>query len=245
MIKRLTILFFFICSVLLAFAQQTDSIQFQSDQVDIEWRIPSEDKIEKYRADENFDYTKTIDPRSLFQKFMDWLNGMFPDDKDQIGSVLHIIFTILKYLGIALIISVLVYFIMKLCGVKFKNIFGKKKSDSQIEDINVESEDINEMSFQRLISEAVSNGNYRLAIRYTYLQSLKQLSDKGIIKWNPTKTNMSYLSEIKTQDLRNEFFKITFIFDYVWYGENDLDSQGFEIAQNQFNNFNKMAENEQ
>ena len=56
-----------------------------------------------------------------------------------------------------------------------------------------------------LISEAESNNNYRLAIRYYYLWLLKGLSEKEIIDYDPEKTNSDYQYEIKTPEISEQF----------------------------------------
>lgn len=225
-----------------------DSVQSEDvvlEQVDVDWRIPTKEKIDKFRKDDSFDYSKNPDPRSLFERLMDWLATFMPEKDYRIDSSFWIaVFNVLKYIGIALIITLIVYFVMRLFGVDLRTVLGKKKTKELIEDIDIQSEDINEMSFQKLIADAISAKDYRLAIRYAYLYSLKQMSDKDIIYWSPTRTNLSYLQDIKSVSLRTDFLKITYLFDYVWYGEKTLNDEEFEIAHNQFDKFNKVVNNE-
>ncbi|MEI7487385.1 MAG: hypothetical protein WCJ72_08235 [Chryseobacterium sp.] len=52
---------------------------------------------------------------------------------------------------------------------------------------------------------------------------LKKLSDKKSINWNPEKTNKDYVTELKVPNLKNEFSNLSYIFEYVWYGEFSID----------------------
>lgn len=66
----------------------------------------------------------------------------------------------------------------------------------------VQSENIGE-----LIASAVKDGDFRLAIRYYYLQLLRQLNQKELIKYEFQKTNSEYLNEIKADNLQLQLKK--------------------------------------
>ncbi len=90
-----------------------------------------------------------------------------------------------------------------------------------------------------LLRHAIRNGNYRLAVRYLYLQSLKKLSEKKFIEINSNKTNYEYVKELGNQKFVNEFASLTLQYEYVWYGEYPLDRNLFEQIQDGFAQFNK------
>jgi hypothetical protein len=75
----------------------------------------------------------------------------------------------------------------------------------------------------RLIRQALQNKNYRLAIRYQYLNCLYKLAEKGLVQFAVDKTNYQYVSELTNAQLRNEFAKLTLHYEYAWYGEFDID----------------------
>ncbi len=90
-----------------------------------------------------------------------------------------------------------------------------------------------------LLSNAIRNGNYRLAIRYLYLQSLQRLSEKKFIEINTNKTNYEYVMEARRFKFANEFASLTLQYEYVWYGEYPVDEKLFEQIQRSFTQFNK------
>jgi Domain of unknown function (DUF4129) len=90
-----------------------------------------------------------------------------------------------------------------------------------------------------LLRNAIRSGNYRLAVRYLYLRSLKRLSEKKFIEINTNKTNYEYVTEIRKHKFANEFASLTLQYEYVWYGEYPVDERLFEQIQNGFIQFNK------
>lgn len=90
-----------------------------------------------------------------------------------------------------------------------------------------------------LLRNTIRSGNYRLAVRYLYLQSLKRLSEKKFIEINTNKTNYEYVTEIRKHKFANEFASLTLQYEYVWYGEYPVDERLFEQIQNGFTQFNK------
>jgi len=65
---------------------------------------------------------------------------------------------------------------------------------------------------------------------------LKSLSDRTIIDWDIEKTNTDYLSEIKSAEFKKEFEFLSYIYDYCWYGEFELNEEDFAKAENHFIN---------
>jgi Domain of unknown function (DUF4129) len=86
------------------------------------------------------------------------------------------------------------------------------------------------VDFEKLIKDTLLSGDYRLAIRYYYLCILKKMSEKSIIDWNPEKTNSDYLYEIKSDSLKSDFAYVSYLYNYIWYGEFEVDTATFENA---------------
>ncbi|NDV70328.1 hypothetical protein [Dysgonomonas sp. 25] len=199
-----------------------------------EYRLPPEEKIEEFREDNRFRYDIELYKASWWERFKSWL-------ADMLGSVLTSGTTwgIMGYVFIFVLILVIVLIILKLAGVNVGTMIGRKKLDAP--SIDIYSENVHEMDFDTLISNALKNKDYRLVVRFMYLKNLKALADKEFIKWNETKTNSSYQYEIQDNALRDRFLDTTFIFDYVWYGEFPIDENGFSKAYSELDEFNKLV----
>lgn len=87
------------------------------------------------------------------------------------------------------------------------------------------------------LSVAMEQADYRLGVRLLYLNSLKLLMEKGIIKPSPEKTNFDYVRELAGNAHQNEFRNTTSIFEKIWYGESNLDRVVFQQVKNRFSHF--------
>jgi hypothetical protein len=97
--------------------------------------------------------------------------------------------------------------------------------------------DMDHNTLEQAISNAIKQGNYRLAVRYLYIRSLRALNDRGWIRYHAQATNYDYLQQLKGQPLQPEFRFLTQVYDYVWYGEFPLNAEQFTGVQHRFNQF--------
>jgi hypothetical protein len=115
------------------------------------------------------------------------------------------------------------------------NNLSKRKKEKLI----YEDEDIHEVDLESLLQQAIDQKEFRLAIRYYYLTSLKTLSSKKLIAYHRDKTNSEYLFEIESTELRSNFSYLSYIYTYVWYGEFSINEQHFKAAQSKYQSFLK------
>ncbi len=189
-------------------------------------------------TDEVFQYEYDFDPNqlSVWQQFEHWLSQKFNDwfnivDEKKAARFTKYLFRTLYVLAFLAVL----YFILKTIINKEGNwVFGRK-SDSVNIHATILKEDLLETNFDDLIYKAKENNDYRLAIRYYYLKVLKNLTEKQIIDWDNEKTNHDYIYEIKEDSLREQFEYISYVYDYCWYGEFQLNENSFEEAENKFN----------
>ncbi|MBC7947229.1 MAG: DUF4129 domain-containing protein [Chitinophagaceae bacterium] len=119
-----------------------------------------------------------------------------------------------------------------------------RKRNSHIaspDEMEVETENIFEINYQREIDKAVSKANYRLAVRLMFLRLLKELSEKKLIQYKPDRTNFDYLMQLSTTKHYNEFFRLTRHYEYTWYGQFDIDPEKYILLRKDFENFGKHA----
>ena len=119
--------------------------------------------------------------------------------------------------------------------------FQKNYAKSGVAEVPAQAESLSaNTDFSKLISQAISNKNYRLAIRYHYLQLLQKLSAKGIIEIAADKTNHEYVMELGGKPYKKDFATLTLLYEYAWYGEFEIDEQHFGSIQNKFKMFNTV-----
>jgi hypothetical protein len=182
---------------------------------------------EKY-ADKEFIYEAKITETGAWDRFKRWLEYRIKDafglNSEEAADTLDFIINIFAIIIIILVI----YFIVKAIMNKEGSwIFGAS-SDKKIIDYETVSQNIHKADFDKMIREAISAEEYRLAIRWYYLWLLKQMSDKSIIEWDPDKTNADYLYEIKQTTLQSQFAYVSYLYNYTWYGHFDIDKELFE-----------------
>ncbi|SHK29948.1 DUF4129 domain-containing protein [Epilithonimonas mollis] len=143
---------------------------------------------------------------------------------------------LLRFFGI-LIIGFLLFILIRYLMSKDGNfLFGKKNKKINIIGNDIK-ENIHEINFPESIRKFENENNYRSAIRYHFLFSLKKLADKNLISWNPEKTNRDYLKELKNKNLQEDFRRIIFIYDYIWYGELETKENDYQHFKAYFGKF--------
>ncbi len=117
--------------------------------------------------------------------------------------------------------------------------FQRSYAKSNVTTLEDESNDLSRTAdYAKLVALAVSKSDYRLAVRYHYLQSLQKLALKGLIQFAADKTNYEYVRELSGKSYKNDFAALTLNYEYVWYGEFEVDESNFNTIQNKFKQFN-------
>ena len=206
------------------------------DSTKINVRKPSESKMTVLRKLKDYQYTaqesQVIDTwwNRLLKRFFNWFGNLFT------GGANSTFWKIAAYVFVA---TVVVYVTLKLIGVNFTGLYQKKNNN----EIPYESfgENIHVIDFADSINEAITQKNYRLAVRLYYLKALKELSDNEMIDWRINKTNRSYVYELNSPTLRPDFERITLQFEYAWYGDFSVDEEQFTTIKNQFLTFSNSV----
>ena len=226
------------CFILVANAQEIQLVEegvitidsillHKSTEIDQE-RTFSTDLKEKYKG-KDFEYTED---KTVKQEETPKSNSASP----LLGMFAFFMSTIFPFLLGGFVIFVILKSVLGI-DVRFWQKTNKAKVTST--QLIYEDEDINEMNLQGLLQQAIDRKEYRLAIRYYYLTTLKALANKQFIDYHKDKTNSEYLFEIENTQTRTEFSYLSYVFSYVWYGEFTVDEQSFTIAQNKYQSFLK------
>ena len=211
-----------------AFAEsKLDSIPYQSRKFN--------NLKEKYN-DEEFNYEEKITSvdSSAWERFWRAVGNFFErlfsfGSSEKTLSGLEILMKILAILVILFVVYMIVKIIINKEGGW---IFSK--SAKKILVTEHEEENIHTLDFKTIITKSITSNNYRLAVRYYYLWLLKSLTDKGKIEWDIEKTNGDYLNEIKDETLKKEFQFLSYVYEYSWYGEFEIDNIDFSKIEASF-----------
>lgn len=147
------------------------------------------------------------------------------------------VFKFVLYFLIALGVLAIVYTLLKNQG-GFSFIGRKKKVKVDIsQELELSNpEKIDELNFDELVKQAKSESDYRKAIRFYYLWILQRLTEKKLINWHKNKTNYDYLLELKQNPIHSDFSNNSHLYNYVWYGNFNLNEIEFKQVENSFIN---------
>jgi len=130
-------------------------------------------------------------------------------------------------IGLAvLVITLIIRTFHQPVNVKVKN----KKSYS-VEEL---TEELPTSDLPAYLQEALSQGDYRLALRVYYLMVIQSLDKKQYIQWKKEKTNGDYVREMAANPLGSSFRSVTLIFDNIWYGASMVTEPLFQKLSPQF-----------
>ncbi len=138
-----------------------------------------------------------------------------------------------------LAIVVILILLRSFLDVNFSFGSAKRPERNKVVALTAEDEDIHEADIKTLLSKAIKNKDYRLATRYYYLTLLKLLSDHELITYDKDKTNSEYLFELKDNNMRSHFSYLSYIYNYVWYGEFSVDEPKFSTIEHKYKSFLK------
>jgi hypothetical protein len=151
-----------------------------------------------------------------------WLDGIFNS-----GGL-----TIFLWMGAIVFVGFILYKLFVTDGAFRRTAKANMQQTAIVEEVITAESD-----FERLIREALQQRNYRLAVRYHFLQVLHTLAEKGHVQLAADKTNYNYVHEIKNVTLQKDFAALTLNYEYVWYGEFNIDELTYSKLKNTFTAF--------
>ncbi|MHC1782459.1 MAG: DUF4129 domain-containing protein [Anaerolineaceae bacterium] len=157
--------------------------------------------------------------RDLLQKFLDFLEELFPDG-DVAGPSLNLRSPIT--IGVLLVLLVVLYF-------GFRGIFKELIQEASYDEAGQDEVGLSAARAMRLAQGSAGEGDHRQAVRYLYLSALLLLEERGLLRYDRSRTNREYLNSIHEHTrlvplLRN----VIDVFDRVWYGYRPIDANGYE-----------------
>ena len=206
-----------------------------SDTSHVEIRLPTVADLDKFRNDSEFNYSREIQYEKTLWGLIGYYIAKFFSNLYEIeGSG-----NWMRWLWIGLLSVVAVFGLIKMFGVDMSGIFfSKPPPPVDLSDMVID-EHVDRNKLGAMLEKALEEKQYRLAVRLTYLIVLRRLSDAGQIHWQADKTNRSYLNEISNQTLRQSFANLTHLYEYVWYGDFDINAGHYRDIEADFNELSR------
>ncbi|MEG0848328.1 MAG: DUF4129 domain-containing protein [Flavobacterium sp.] len=208
----------------------------QIDSSTVEAKTFSKNFKKKY-TDQNFIYEQKAPEKSYWERFKDWLASILRSIFSFSTTEASLKFTVLFLRIIAILVIILViYLIVKaIINKEGQWIFGKNSQKRTVHYSDIEK-NIHLLDFEKLIKESLASGEKRTAVRYYYLWLLKTMAQHNYIEWDIEKTNSDYLYELQKPAHKEEFTYLSYLYNYIWYGEFEINDTTFNKAENRFKN---------
>jgi large-conductance mechanosensitive channel len=193
------------------------------------------DSIRNWRNLKEYGYTQYLDSLLKNKKKTEAEEASPASDPGIFNNILGSSFirVLLWFLVIAFVLFI-IYRLFLADGVFKRNTKARKEeADVEVEIITDESD------FDALIRQALQQANYRQAVRYQYLRTLHLLAGKNFIELAPDKTNYQYVREIANRNHQNDFAALTLNYEYVWYGEFDIEKNIYQKIETNFTSLNQ------
>lgn len=204
-----------------------------SAQRQIEIREFDPNKLSEYQQDGQFQYDlPQVERENILERAWRWIQEWYANlvGSGTTANVIDILFRI------ALIFA-FIYFIIKIFGVEVTTVF--KPSKAQKLPYQVSEEQLMGIDFEAEIASAIQQKQWRFAVRLTYLHALKLLADAEWLSVKKGKTNRDYLYDLSGRQVEKDFERLSFIFDYTWYGHFEANDVILQEAKDHFEKIQK------
>lgn len=205
------------------------------------WEVNFEEtELEKWKEEKEFEYLVQKTSTSWWTQFKGWLNAKYEAFLQWIfgsyspGSLVSYLIMAIPYILLVLSLGMISWLFVRLYPA-----YGTSGNNRETAAIYFSEEEkiVKSQDIQKLISEAVKNNDFRLAVRYYFLYSLQKLNERELIHYKADKTNAEYQSEIASKDLKFGFGQITRIYEFIWYGDFHVSKEEFKRAESVFLKF--------
>lgn len=213
-------------------ADQKPVVRYDSS--DLKISSPTKAQEEKLFADKELQYKQDeARDEGWFSRFINWLSdklfgGTDPDKRDKVTQGMTWVLVIAA-LGVVVWLMTRTDFISFVRGES-------KQVEFNFSDLE---EDLNKIDFEARISKALSENDFRLAIRWHYLKILELMNTKNLISWEAHKTNIDYIREMDRSLFSNAFRRISRIYEYAWYGRYEINAAQFGNMETPFRDLEK------
>jgi hypothetical protein len=224
-----------------------DSIEYYSDEID------SRDDYEEAEGDYSNDEYEELSPIDYYdQRTVDstkWANykkdkrfnyRIKPKKKKKdkkpwspdLSFLNGAIFKMFLYFVVAALIGYVLFLFFK------NNEFSFKRSRKKTVVTETPWEEVEHFEdWELALKKAEDAQDYRLAVRILYLQTLQKLNNQSLISYAEEKTNWHYVQKVFGTTYYEPFKVLTTYFDYIWYGNYNVEQERYQEVKNSFINF--------
>lgn len=202
------------------------------------------ERLEELKASDNYDYNEELETSNWWTEFKEWLliqlKKIFGSDFSPDSFIVKFI-NALPYIIPAIAVIIIVWYIIKVNPGS--QVMRQHNSSKVI--LTEEEELLMQKNLDGLASQAITNKEFRLAVRYMYLNCIKRLDMKRIIRYAYDKTNYEYVKEIQFSEVSIQFKTLTLSYEQIWYGQMVVNDPYFLKYRLRYENFQKLLDQKQ
>jgi hypothetical protein len=156
--------------------------------------------------------------QNLWQRFSEWLSRILPEQISTSGEFVNQIIT---FVGALALLAVLFYALRDMLRDFVRQAELPTEGEEGEENLTADSA-------LRQAQRLSDSGDYRTAVRYLYLSALLILEERGLLRYDRSRTNREYLRSVQHQPkLAATLQDVVEVFDRVWYGYQRVDAEAF------------------
>lgn len=189
-------------------------------------------KIATYRQDKQYQYEKPPQQARTerwWESFWDWLMRLL------LRQTLENITWVDRLIQVFCVV-VMVFAIYRLSTMSGLSIFYNSPKSLNIQS-GILTEDLSQTDLDLRIRQAIEARQYREAVRFAFYQLLQRLTQARLIQWAADKTNRDYQKALAKTPLQAPFGQLAKHFEYIYYGNFDIDQADFQAIYAQYQAF--------
>jgi hypothetical protein len=155
----------------------------------------------------------------------EWLQKLLAEINRWINKILGVTFDVasLDMIPYVMVVALAVVFVFI-----FRTLFSDFLNEAQLNENGEEEPLTSEAAFAKA-QQLSRGGDYRAAVRYLYLSTLLILDERGVMRYDRSKTNREYLRSVSNSpELSKPLGEVIEVFDNVWYGNHALEEESFQ-----------------
>jgi len=149
-----------------------------------------------------------------------------------------------RYIAIAILAALLIFIVVRLAAGNRVKAEGKKGNALEVDSAEKGPTALSPLAeLWAAHKKAKEEKNFREATRILYQIIIKHLDSQGKLKAAADKTNREYTQEMSWQEKAQDFFQLTLLHEFTWYGANEVNQNNFERAEPRFLAFIESIKN--
>lgn len=154
----------------------------------------------------------------------EWIQRILAEINRWLNEILGVTFDIAGSDAVSFIMALLLVVVFVFV---FRTLFSDFLNEAQLKESGEEEPLTSEAALAKA-QQLSRGGDYRAAVRYLYLSTLLILDERGVMRYDRSKTNREYLRSVaNSPELSKPLGEVIEVFDNVWYGIHALDEETF------------------